>query len=229
MPLERLSTTDQAWARRQAAAAAKATASTNPAAPTADWPGFRGLNRDGKSPDKGLLKEWPEGGPRLLWKATDIGKGYSSVAVAGGTVYITGDYDDQLMLHAYDLDGQLKWKAAGGAGLQTRLPRLPRHADDRRQEHLPAVGRRTDRLLRRRQRTAPLGQIGQGFRRRLRRLGLRRIGADRRQPGRVQARRQQLHRGAEQAERRCRSGPARAFPPGRSTAPASPSCTRASR
>ena len=31
----------------------------------ADWPGWRGPNRDGKSPDTGLLKEWPAGGPPL--------------------------------------------------------------------------------------------------------------------------------------------------------------------
>jgi len=50
------------------------------------------------------LKEWPEDGPKLLWKVTDIGKGWSGVAVADGTVYITGDVDDKLMLFAFDLD-----------------------------------------------------------------------------------------------------------------------------
>ena len=33
------------------------------AAVAADWPGSRGPNHDGKSPDTGLLKEWPEDGP----------------------------------------------------------------------------------------------------------------------------------------------------------------------
>ena len=32
----------------------------------AEWPCFRGPNHDGKSPDKGLLKQWPEDGPPLL-------------------------------------------------------------------------------------------------------------------------------------------------------------------
>ena len=67
--------------------------SAMPADEAAEWPGWLGPNRDGKSPDKGLLKQWPAGGPKLVWKATDIGKGYSSVAVAKGTVYITGDVD----------------------------------------------------------------------------------------------------------------------------------------
>ena len=34
-----------------------------------DWPQFRGPKRDGHSPDKGLLKTWPDGGPPLAWKA----------------------------------------------------------------------------------------------------------------------------------------------------------------
>ena len=79
-----------------------------------EWPGWLGPNRDGKSPDKGLLKEWPAGGPKLLWKATDIGQGYSSVAVSKGIVYVTGDVEKSVMIHAYDLDGKPKWKAAGG-------------------------------------------------------------------------------------------------------------------
>ena len=60
-----------------------------------DWPCWLGPNHDGKSPDKGLLKEWPKEGPKLLWKVTGIGHGYSSVAVAGGKVYITGERQGQ--------------------------------------------------------------------------------------------------------------------------------------
>ncbi|HTU89849.1 MAG TPA: hypothetical protein VMF69_07120, partial [Gemmataceae bacterium] len=42
----------------------------------ADWPQWRGTHRTGLSPEKGLLKEWPQGGPKLLWERKDIGKGY---------------------------------------------------------------------------------------------------------------------------------------------------------
>ncbi len=91
------------------AAAALAAAEKEAPAPATDWPGWRGPNRDGKSPDTGLLKEWPAGGPKLLWQADDIGKGYSSVAVSGGTVYITGDDEGKLRLFAFDLDGKKKW------------------------------------------------------------------------------------------------------------------------
>ena len=51
-----------------------------------DWPYWLGPNQDSKSLDKGLLKEWPSGGPKQLWKVTGIGTGYSSLAVAGGKV-----------------------------------------------------------------------------------------------------------------------------------------------
>ena len=49
----------------------------------ADWPGFLGPNRDGNSPATGLLKEWPEAGPPLLWKVDNVGPGWSSMAVVG--------------------------------------------------------------------------------------------------------------------------------------------------
>ena len=39
--------------------------------------GWRGPNRNGIYPEKGLLKEWPAEGPQLLWEVADAGKGYS--------------------------------------------------------------------------------------------------------------------------------------------------------
>ena len=51
----------------------------------ADWPQWRGPNRDGVSTETGLLTAWPEGGPRKLWEQPS-GPGYSSLAVAQGRV-----------------------------------------------------------------------------------------------------------------------------------------------
>jgi outer membrane protein assembly factor BamB len=76
----------------------------------ADWPGWRGPGRDGKSPDAGLLRQWPDDGPTLVWKFDGLGKGFSNVAVARQTVYTTGDVEDKLVLFAFDLEGNLKWK-----------------------------------------------------------------------------------------------------------------------
>ena len=79
-----------------------------------DWPQFRGPNRDGKSAEIGLLKEWPEGDPRILWSAGGLGIGFSSVAVAKGAVYTTGMIGGEGFLFAFDLAGNLKWKESYG-------------------------------------------------------------------------------------------------------------------
>ena len=75
-----------------------------------EWPCFRGPNHDDKSTDKGLLKDWPAGGPPKLWQFSELGQGFSTVAVSGGTVYATGDAAGQLTLFAFDMNGTLKWK-----------------------------------------------------------------------------------------------------------------------
>lgn len=80
------------------------------------WPGWRGVNRDGKSSDKGLLKKWPKGGPKLLWKLSGLGNGYSSVSIAGGAIYVTGQKDQMLHLTAITLDGKVKWTVKVGPG-----------------------------------------------------------------------------------------------------------------
>lgn len=119
MQVDKLSEADQAWLK-QRDSAAKPVAKT--AADTASWPGWLGPNRDGKSPDTGLLKAWPEAGPKLLWKSNILGKGFSSVAVAGGMVYVTGEPADVLVLYAFDLDGNLKWKVPHGPAWTKNYP-----------------------------------------------------------------------------------------------------------
>lgn len=52
-------------------------------ASAADWPNWLGPNKNGSSPETGLLTTWPAGGPKVLWKI-DGGDGYSTVAVAKG-------------------------------------------------------------------------------------------------------------------------------------------------
>ncbi|MBI3920050.1 MAG: PQQ-like beta-propeller repeat protein [Armatimonadetes bacterium] len=79
-------------------------------AESGEWTQWRGPNRDGRSSDKGLLKAWPAGGPLLLWKATGIGTGYSTVAVSKGLIYASGDVGENLVLTAMDAKGIVKWK-----------------------------------------------------------------------------------------------------------------------
>ena len=62
-------------------------------AQAADWPQWRGPNRDGKSAETGLLKGFPEGGPKLLWSVTEadaVGTGYGTPAVVKGRLYVLG-------------------------------------------------------------------------------------------------------------------------------------------
>ena len=87
-----------------------------------DWPQWRGPRRDGISEETGLLPSWPEGGPARLWRAPGIGQGYSSPIVANGTVYITGDEDNDLIINAFSLDGTLRWRVKNGAAWQRSFP-----------------------------------------------------------------------------------------------------------
>ena len=56
-----------------------------------DWPQFHGPRRDSICRERGLLQQWPEHGPEYLWTLEGLGKGYSSVAIAGGRIFTMGD------------------------------------------------------------------------------------------------------------------------------------------
>jgi len=69
--------------------AACAVCSAAAAAP-ADWPHWRGPDRDAISKETGLLTEWPASGPPLAWEVGGLGNGYSSVVIVGGKLYTMG-------------------------------------------------------------------------------------------------------------------------------------------
>ena len=79
-----------------------------------EWPQFHGPNRDNKSADKGLLKKWPEGGPRRIWKATGIGQGHSTVAIASGRIHTTGSINGDCVITVLDMDGKKVWARRNG-------------------------------------------------------------------------------------------------------------------
>jgi outer membrane protein assembly factor BamB len=56
-----------------------------------DWPQWRGANRDNVSAETGLLRAWPAGGPKVLWR-TPVAEGYAGAAIKGGRIYLN-DYD----------------------------------------------------------------------------------------------------------------------------------------
>jgi outer membrane protein assembly factor BamB len=75
-----------------------------------DWPQWRGPSRDGISLDKGLLKEWPEAGPKVAWEVNSVGVGYSSIAIKDGRVITQGDLDGVEHIIALDVaTGKTLW------------------------------------------------------------------------------------------------------------------------
>jgi outer membrane protein assembly factor BamB len=99
----------------EAAFAMAAVAAGAGATLAADWPGWRGPNRDAQSPETGLLQEWPAGGPRLLWRGQGVGTGLSSVAVVGNRIYTMGDKGGtQHVIALNKADGKIVWSAKVG-------------------------------------------------------------------------------------------------------------------
>ncbi len=107
-----------------------------------DWPQWRGIHRDGRSAETGLLKTWPEGGPPLEWAVSGLGSGWGSAVVAEGTVYVTGMVDEHDVLFAFATDGRPKWQQALGPSWTKnyRGARYPPTIDDGRAYVLTSAG-----------------------------------------------------------------------------------------
>jgi outer membrane protein assembly factor BamB len=84
--------------------------------PAQDWPQFRGPERTDVSAEKNLLAKWPDEGPPLVWKATGLGEGFSSISVAGDRIYTMGDKGDSSYVMALD-------RATGDRIWETRVGR----------------------------------------------------------------------------------------------------------
>jgi outer membrane protein assembly factor BamB len=80
-------------------------------AQAADWPAWRGADRTNISKETGLAAKWPEGGPKLLWKSTGLGEGFSTPAVSGGALLTMGNRDGQEYVIALETksSGKLIW------------------------------------------------------------------------------------------------------------------------
>lgn len=81
-----------------------------------EWPQWRGANRDGISKETGLLKQWPTGGPPLVWKALGAGRGYSSFSISKGRLYTMGIRGDREHIIAFDIaNGKEVWATPSGS------------------------------------------------------------------------------------------------------------------
>jgi outer membrane protein assembly factor BamB len=92
------------------AAAVAAMAAVAQPTPGAPWPQFRGPDRTGVSRETGLLKQWPAGGPRLVWKAVALGTGNGAPSVAGGRIFGTSYRgNDEVVWALNETNGKPVW------------------------------------------------------------------------------------------------------------------------
>ena len=75
-----------------------------------DWPTFLGPNADGKSNEKGIIKDWTNGKLKLLWKIK-TGQGYGIGSTSEGRFYHFGFLDDRATLLCLNAEtGKEIWK-----------------------------------------------------------------------------------------------------------------------
>lgn len=80
-----------------------------------DWPQWRGSDRSGVSSEQGLLKSWPQGGPKRVWLYENAGLGYSAPAIVAGKFYTLGTREGSEILIVLDANsGKELWTAPLG-------------------------------------------------------------------------------------------------------------------
>jgi outer membrane protein assembly factor BamB len=94
----------------------------------ADWPQWRGPQRDGTSPESGLLQSWPAAGPKLLWNTANLGSGYSTPAIAGERLFLLANegLENEFAQALSTEDGRKLWSTRlGKVGNPDQQPRFP--------------------------------------------------------------------------------------------------------
>jgi outer membrane protein assembly factor BamB len=95
----------------------------------ADWPQWRGPERNGISRETGLLKQWPAEGPKLLWQVNDLGDGYSTPAVVGTRIYLMSNLgmENEFVQARSTQDGKVIWTTrVGNVGNPNQDPSYPK-------------------------------------------------------------------------------------------------------
>jgi outer membrane protein assembly factor BamB len=76
-----------------------------------------------------LLKQWPEGGPKLLWQVNDLGDGYSTPAVVGNRIYLLSNQgmENEFVQALSTKDGKPIWTTRiGNVGNPNQNPPYPK-------------------------------------------------------------------------------------------------------
>ena len=60
------------------------------------------------------MQAWPEDGPKLLWTASGLGHGYSTVSIVDGRIFTAGMIKKQTYVMALDLSGKKLWQKLNG-------------------------------------------------------------------------------------------------------------------
>jgi outer membrane protein assembly factor BamB len=80
------------------------------------WTQFRGPQRANISTEPGLIKDWNQSPPKLLWTARGLGEGYSSVSLSGNLVFTMGTKANEEVVIAIDVNtGEIVWTQPNGA------------------------------------------------------------------------------------------------------------------
>jgi len=122
-------------------------AGASPRLQNTDWFQWRGPNRDGISKETGLLKQWPAGGPPLVWKASGAGNGYSTFSVSQGRLFTMGAKDRTEFIFAFDAaTGKQIWATQNGRRFSNDRGDGPRGTPTIDGERLYALGGSGDRV-----------------------------------------------------------------------------------
>lgn len=104
--------------------AASLCANLQAASPTTyDWPQWGGPRRNAISDQTGLLQEWPENGPPLVWKIDGLGSGYGAPSISNGRMFGLSHRDGQEIVWARsEVEGKEIWATPIGPAVTDGMP-----------------------------------------------------------------------------------------------------------